>query len=555
MVQRIGAFLSSNRRFIPLTVTALLAFAAYSVGAILYEGMRDPQVFLNLFRTSPFLLISAIGMTLVILMGGIDLSVSGVVALTTVASAALLRTGDWNPWTVILLMLGMGMALGAIMGGFITYLKVQPFIATLAGMWFARGMCFFISDDAIPINNRLYRILGETRILIPGLSDPVAKEGAFISILVVIELIVILAAVYLAHYTRFGRTIYAIGGNEPSARLMGLPVNATKVLVYTLNGFCSALAGIALSIYVMSGHGRYVLGFELTVIASVVMGGTMLTGGVGYVLGTVFGVLITGITQTLIQFNGQLSSWWTNIVVGILTLLFIGVQSLLAARKSQRRRAGQKVSGMAGKAEFVPGAFPAPGGASLLGGWRQLQGRNRQAVLFSGGAVVVIALLVLAITGGLNAARGSASDTTPPAKTACESKPFRQEQAARLVDDGAVLAYERNGGPACIDELFAIYPDGRIVGDDGAVEITKQATPEQVDRLLLSIAERGWFTDAMYDTWHTPCGQCFAYHLTVVREGQEKSVQAVDGGTDAPADYWQVVSLINGLIPKFDPAD
>lgn len=331
-----GALLSKNRRFIPLSATIGLFFVAYLFGVLSYEGMRDPQVFLNLFRTSPFLLISAIGMTFVILSGGIDLSVSGVIALTTVASAALLRTGEWNPWVVMLLMLMMGMVLGAIMGACITFLKVQPFIVTLAGLWFARGLCFFISDDAIAINSRTYRILGQTKILIPGLADPVTKQGNFISILVVLEVVVVAAAIYLAHSTRFGRTIYAIGGNEQSARLMGLPVSRTKILVYTMNGFCSALAGITLSIYVLSGHGLYAQGFELDVIASVVMGGTMLTGGAGYVVGTVFGVLITGVIQTLIQFNGQLSSWWTRIVVGALTLIFIGVQSLLTARNRRQ---------------------------------------------------------------------------------------------------------------------------------------------------------------------------------------------------------------------------
>ncbi|MBN1314161.1 MAG: hypothetical protein JXA42_01790, partial [Anaerolineales bacterium] len=209
-MQKISTFFTNNRRFLPLAATITLFFTAYGVGAYFYEGMRDPQIFLNLFRTSPFLMISAIGSTFVILTGGIDLSVSGMVALTTVASAALLRTGDFNTWVVMLLMLLMGMALGTIMGIFITHLKVQPFIATLAGMWFCRGMCFYISDDAIPINNRIYRIIGETRILIPGLSDPVTKQGDFISILVILELVVLLAAVYIAHYTRFGRTVYAI---------------------------------------------------------------------------------------------------------------------------------------------------------------------------------------------------------------------------------------------------------------------------------------------------------------------------------------------------------
>jgi simple sugar transport system permease protein len=331
--------LSRNRRFAPMAATITLFCLAYVVGMVLYDGMRDPQVFANLFRSSPFLLISAIGMTFVILTGGIDLSVGGIVALTTVASAALLRAGGIDPWVIMLLMLAMGMAFGAVMGFFITYLKVQPFIATLAGLWVARGLCFWISDDAIPIDNRLYDVLGQTRILIPGLADPVAKTGVFISIPVLIEVVVVAVAIYIAHATRFGRTIYAVGGNEQSARLMGLRVDRTKMLVYTLNGFCSALAGIALSIDVSSGHGLYAGGMEMTVIAAVVIGGTLLTGGVGYVFGTVFGVLIIGVIQTLIQFNGQLSSWWTPIVVGGLTLAFIGIQSALAAQKSRRSSA------------------------------------------------------------------------------------------------------------------------------------------------------------------------------------------------------------------------
>jgi ribose/xylose/arabinose/galactoside ABC-type transport system permease subunit len=346
----VRARFARNRRFAPLAATILLFCFAYAFGAVLYDGMRDPQVFLNLFRASPFLLISAIGMTFVILSGGIDLSVSGVIALTTVASAALLRTGEWDPWVVMLLMLVMGMTIGATMGFFITYLKVQPFIATLAGMWVARGLCFWISDDAIPIHNRVWDVIAQTKILIPGLADPVTKQGEFISILVVVELAILAVAIYVAQYTRFGRTVYAIGGSEGSARLMGLPVNRTKMLVYTLNGLCSALAGLALSIYVSSGHGLYAGGMELTVIAAVVIGGTLLTGGSGYIIGTLFGVLIIGVIQTLIQFNGQLSSWWTPIVVGALTLVFIGVQSLLAAQKTRpstghrwrtRRRTGE----------------------------------------------------------------------------------------------------------------------------------------------------------------------------------------------------------------------
>lgn len=517
MKTKLTNFYNANRKFIPVFATAVLFILAYSVGAGFYQGMRDPQVFLNLFRTSPFLLIAAIGGTFVILTGGIDLSVSGVVALTTVAASALIR-GGMDPLLVFVLMLLMGMTLGAILGSFITYLKVQPFIATLAGLWFTRGLCFFISDDAIAVDNRVYKLLSQTKILIPGLSDPKTKEGAYISILVIVAFVILALAIYIAHYTRFGRTIYAIGGNEQSARLMGLPVNRTKVLVYTLAGFCSALAGLTLNIYVGSGHGLYATGFELTVIAAVVMGGTMLVGGSGYVFGTLFGVLVLGVTQMLIQFNGTLSSWWTNIVVGALTLIFIGIQSFLA---SQKVRAGNVLKKKEG---FV-----------------DLLRRHRKTLLYAGIAIVAVLLVPM----GVNA-------FMPDIPTKCDLKPFQQEQAASLVADGALIVYEHNGGSSCVDELYAIYPDGKIIATEGADKLEKQVTPADVNNLLAGINDLGWFTDTLYSTEHEPCGTCYTFFLTVADEGQIKTVKAVNGGTDTPPDYWKVIALIDEIIPRFE---
>lgn len=519
-MKKLVAFISRNRRFIPLSATILLAFLAYLAGIIFYPGMRDLQVFLNILRNNAYLLISAVGMTFVILSGGIDLSVSGVIALVTVSAAALIR-GGMDPWLVILLMVLMGMALGAVMGSVIAFLKVQPFIATLAGMWFARGMCFFISDDAISIDHPVYTLLGQTKILIPGLSELAWAEGKaapFISIPVVVSLLLVAAAIYVAHYTRFGRTIYAIGGNENSARLMGLPVISTKIWVYTFSGFCSGLAGIALSIFVLSGHGLYANGFEMDVIASVVMGGTMLTGGAGFMFGTPFGVLVLGITQTLIQFNGSLSSWWTKIVIGLLTLMFIGVQSVLAAQKGGKR-------GVETPAQI-----------------------RRRRLTYGAAAVAVVAVLgvfYLSQTGGMGSMGGT------PEAAHCTLKPFRQELAASFMKEGAIIAYERNGGPSCIDEIYAVYPDGKIVGDNGEGKVEKQVTIADVNLLMGGIIENNWFTNEQYDTWHTPCGQCFGYYLTVSHAGQTKTVKGVDGGTDAPAAYWQAISLVKGMVPGF----
>jgi simple sugar transport system permease protein len=526
MKEKAAALLANNQRFIPLLATALLAIVAYLGGAILYPGMRDPQVFFNILSSNSYLLISAVGMTLVILSGGIDLSVSGVVALTTVATAALLRDGT-NPWLVVLLMLVMGMALGATMGGFIAYLKVQPFIATLAGLWFARGMCFFISDDAIAIHHPFMRILALTRILIPGLSDPTTQRGDFITIMTVVSFLVLGVVALMAQFTKFGRSIYAIGGDEQSARLMGLAVPTTKVLVYTFNGFCSALAGIVLAAFVASGHGLYAPGFELRAIAAVVMGGTSLAGGSGYVLGTLFGVLILGITQTLIQFNGSLSSWWTNIIIGLLTFVFIAVQSVLAARRRRRRR----VEGM-------------PSGAVAS------TARRRRAWPAVAGVVAGLAVLALILVPRLQPAGATAGGTAESEH--CSLRPFRQDLADSMVSGGAAIVYERNGGPRCIDEVYGIYPDGTIVGDNGVNQIQTTTSADTVGQLLASIRGFGWFTPAMYNTWHDPCGQCYGYYVTVTDQGEAKTVRGVNGGTDAPSDYWQVISLIKAIVPPFE---
>jgi ribose/xylose/arabinose/galactoside ABC-type transport system permease subunit len=529
MLQNTNSLFIKYKRFIPLSVTAILVFVAYGVGAVLFPAMRNPQVFLNLFRNNAYLLISAVGMTFVILTGGIDLSVSGVVALTTVASAALLRNG-WNAWVVILLMLIMGMTLGASMGSIITFMKVQPFIATLAGMWFARGMCFFISDDAIAIDNPIYRLLGETKLLIPGLTELANKQGnspPYVTIPVVISFLLLAFGIYLAHFRRFGRTVYSIGGyegrNEQSARLMGLSVNSTKVLVYTFNGFCSGLAGIAYGIFVSSGHGLYASGFELDVIASVVIGGTMLTGGEGYVFGTLFGVMVIAVTQVLIQFIGSLSSWWTKIVIGLLMLVFIGIQSFIASRK---------------------------GGRAQHRWVSSLVGTPRRRWAFGFGAVAVVGVSVLSIIfipqfiGAGNAADASANH--------CAVQPFREEEVANFIQDGAVIAYHRAGGTRCVDELYAVYPDGSVIATNGAQELKTTVDPNEIQNAIKTIsADYGWFTEKMYSTYHNPCGTCYVHYLAIAYEGHEKTVTAVDGGVDMQAEYGYSLSIIRPLLPKF----
>jgi len=253
-----------------------------------------------------------------------------VLALTSIASAVLLKNG-MSPIVVIPLMLLMGIAFGFVMGAIIHYLKVEPFIVTLMGAFFARGLGAIISNLSVTIDDKFYRFLALTPVRIPFF------ENAYVYIYSLVALLLLIVVTYISFYTRFGRTVYAIGNNEHSAMLMGLPVARTKIIVYSFSGFCAALAGIVFSISLSSGYGYYAPSMELDAIASVVMGGTLLTGGVGNVIGTLFGVLINGMIVSILQFNGSLSSWWTKIVVGVLTLIFIGIQSLFYMGKKNTR--------------------------------------------------------------------------------------------------------------------------------------------------------------------------------------------------------------------------
>ncbi|MFS8097625.1 sugar ABC transporter permease YjfF [Lentzea alba] len=309
-------------RFLPVLATVILFALTFGVGSVSYDGFASGQVIANLFIDNAFLIVLAAGMTFVILSGGIDLSVGSVVALSTMVTAAGLKAG-WPVPLVVVAVLVIGSTLGLLMGLVIHKFDIQPFIVTLAGMFLARGLCFLISVESVSIKDSTFRDVATATIDLAGVT---------ITYNVVIALIVVAAALWILHRTRFGRTVYAVGGNESSALLMGLPTARVKVGVYVISGFCSALAGLLFSLYMLSGYGLHAVGMELDAIAAVVIGGTLLAGGVGYVLGSLAGVLVLGTIQTLISFQGTLSSWWTKIVIGALLLVFIAVQRTLVRR-------------------------------------------------------------------------------------------------------------------------------------------------------------------------------------------------------------------------------
>lgn len=308
----------------PVLVTLILFVAVFLAGGLRYRGFLSGQVFLNLLVDNAYLIVLAVGMTFVIITGGIDLSVGAVVALSTMIAASLLQSG-WSPGVVIPLILVLTSLLGLLVGLMIHVFKVQPFIATLAAMFLARGLCYVISKDSISIVDPFFVAFAQTRIPLGG--------GLSVTPSVIIALVVVVAAVFVLGYTRFGRTVYALGGSEHSGMLMGLPVARTKVLVYIISGFCSGVAGVLFTFYTLSGYSLTAVGTELDAIAAVVIGGTLLTGGYGFVLGSVLGVLVLGVIQTIITFEGTLSSWWTKIFIGALLLVFIILQKVLTARR------------------------------------------------------------------------------------------------------------------------------------------------------------------------------------------------------------------------------
>jgi len=308
-----------DARHVPLAVTVGLLLALLIVGGVRYPGFFTLQVMLNLLIDNAFLCIVATGMTFVILTGGIDLSVGAVAALTTMISAVLLRQHA-SPLLVIPLVLLLGALYGGVQGVLIERCRLQPFMVTLAGMFLARGLCYVISTESIVISAPFYAAVAQLRV--PLLAQASLSVGALLALLVVG------AGAWLAHASEFGRTVYAIGGSEASALLMGLPVRSTLVGVYALSGACAALGGVVITFDMQSGYGQHAAGLELDAIAAVVIGGTMLRGGTGYVLGSFVGVLILGVILTLITFDGTLNSWWTRIAIGALLLAFCLLQRL-----------------------------------------------------------------------------------------------------------------------------------------------------------------------------------------------------------------------------------
>lgn len=318
-------FMSRRASLLPtLAAVAILILLFIGAEIFLRGDFISPRNISALLLDNAFLVLLAVGMTFVIMTGGIDLSVGSVMAFTGIWLAKLLEAGTSLAIALPASLLA-GALVGLLIGALVQYFEVQPFIASLAGLFLARGLAFVVSLASIKVENTAVLSLQTTRF----------RFGDwYITPTGILALVVVLIGAYVMQYTRFGRTTYAIGGNQ-QASLMGLRVSRTTVAVYVISGVCGGLAGLVLTAYSGAGYPRNGIGTELDVIAAVVIGGTLLTGGRGYMLGSMVGVFVYGTIKTIISFMGAEQSW-TQIIIGVLLLVFIVVQRAIVARSDRR---------------------------------------------------------------------------------------------------------------------------------------------------------------------------------------------------------------------------
>jgi ribose/xylose/arabinose/galactoside ABC-type transport system permease subunit len=323
-----------SRSLRPLLATVVIFIIAYGLSVLQFPSMFSTRVLGNFLTDNAFLGIAAVGMTFVIISGGIDLSVGAVIGFTGVLVAVLISWAGLHPLLAFAIAIGVAAAFGGAMGMAIHYLQVPSFIVTLAGMFLARGGASVITQDSVPINHDFYGLISDLMIRLPG--------GGRLSFIGMLMVLIFIVGAIIAHRTRFGSYVYALGGNTVSASLMGVPVARTTVLIYVLSSVLAAVAGIVFSLYTSAGYPLAAVGVELDAISAVVIGGTLLTGGYGFVLGTFVGVMLLGLVQTYIIFDGSLSSWWTKIVIGVLLFLFIVLQRLIFAASAPGDKAPEK---------------------------------------------------------------------------------------------------------------------------------------------------------------------------------------------------------------------
>lgn len=326
-----------------LTITVVVFFAMY-IGAILFQGkgFLKPQTFFNILNANASLIILSCGMSIVMITGGIDISVGGVTALVSMCCAVYLDYHQGNVFVSMLIALAIGLAFGAVQGYLVAYLDIQPFIVTLAGMFFARGMTTIVNSAPFNVANEAFVALKETRVIVPGMGS-VNKLGkyvnAYVEIGVVAALIIVIVLFCVLRWTKLGRSFYAVGGNRQSSLMLGINVKRTRFLSHLICGLLAGIGGFVYFLHVGSGSASHASGMEMNAIASSIIGGTMLTGGVGNIIGTFFGVLSLSTIQNIVSSAGLDQAWWTGITIAAMLCLFLVVQSVVIAKKKKALKA------------------------------------------------------------------------------------------------------------------------------------------------------------------------------------------------------------------------
>ncbi|MEY8515809.1 sugar ABC transporter permease YjfF [Lachnospiraceae bacterium 29-84] len=322
-----------------LSITIIVFFLMY-IGAIVFQGQgfRNPQSFFNLLNANAALIVLSCGLSLVMITGGIDISVGGVTALVSMCCAVYLDFHNGNVAMAIVIALAIGLAFGAFQGFLVAYLDIQPFIVTLAGMFFARGMTTIVNTEPFNVANEAFKALKNTRVIIPGLGT-LNRKGiyvdAYVEIGVIVAILIVIIMFCFLRWTKLGRSFYAVGGNRQSALMLGINVKRTRFLSHLICGFLAGIGGFVYFLHVGSGSASHATGAEMDAIASSIIGGTMLTGGVGNIAGTFFGVLSLGTIQSIVSTAGLDKAWWTGITRAAMLCVFLVIQSVLMARKKK----------------------------------------------------------------------------------------------------------------------------------------------------------------------------------------------------------------------------
>ncbi|MCD7946494.1 MAG: sugar ABC transporter permease YjfF, partial [Clostridiales bacterium] len=327
-----------------LIITISVFFIMYILACAL--GLNSgvftkPQTFMNLLNENAALIIMSCGLSLAMITGSIDISVGGITALITMTCAMHLDYWGGNVWTALLIVIGIGLAFGIVQGYLIAYLEIQPFIVTLAGMFFAKGMTTIVNSTPFNVANEEFVALKDVRIYIPFVGT-VNKLGNFVNpyveIGVIVALVVVIVMFVMLRWFRTGRNFYAVGGNQQSALMLGINVKRTKFLAHVICGLLAGIGGFVYFLHVGSGSPSHASGMEMNAIASSIIGGTMLTGGVGNIIGTFFGALSLNTIKQIVSSVGLSEAWWTNITVAAMLCIFLVVQSIVIVRSKGKKK-------------------------------------------------------------------------------------------------------------------------------------------------------------------------------------------------------------------------